>query len=326
MTNKNFFGFSRPATDPAPTPPPAPPGYPNTFLPRAAGSNDGTQRAEVFDPALLHFRHAFRLADPVLRDPHVAWRWLEAKRVASDFVLAACARPPQVDRLVLRGSRLLRAWFGDAAREPGDLDFVARCGLADAPALFQSLIAEVGSRPQPAGVTVDIARVAVDEIWNYSRVPGRRAVFPWSVPGLPAGVVQLDVVLGELLPEPPQWTSVPTEGGGAITLWTATPATSLAWKILWLATDLYPQGKDLFDATLLAERVRLPRELLERAFLAVNEPSNDVYADSAIDWYVDWKAFADEYPGVPGDAASWQQRLANALAPTLSRPTKAPGA
>ena len=28
---------------------------------------------------------------------------------------------------------------------------------------------------------------------------------------------------------------------------------ALAWKLLWLATDTYPQGKDLYDAVLLAE-------------------------------------------------------------------------
>ncbi|PYC74957.1 hypothetical protein C7C45_03455 [Micromonospora arborensis] len=34
---------------------------------------------------------------------------------------------------------------------------------------------------------------------------------------------------------------------------------ALAWKLLWLATDRYPQGKDLYDAALLAEHTTVTK-------------------------------------------------------------------
>jgi len=47
-----------------------------------------------------------------------------AHRAALDHVLTLIVGQPWSDMLVLRGSRLLRAWAGDLAREPADLDFV----------------------------------------------------------------------------------------------------------------------------------------------------------------------------------------------------------
>jgi hypothetical protein len=47
-----------------------------------------------------------------------------AHRIALDHVLSLIAAQPWSDTLVLRGSRLLRAWAGDLAREPADIDFV----------------------------------------------------------------------------------------------------------------------------------------------------------------------------------------------------------
>lgn len=46
-------------------------------------------------------------------------------------------------------------------------------------------------------------------------------------------------------------------------LWERTSARvlSLAWKILWLASDIWAHGKDLYDAVLPAERVTLPEDL-----------------------------------------------------------------
>lgn len=48
----------------------------------------------------------------------------EIRRAALDHVLDLVMALPCSDTLVLRGSRLLRAWAGDLAREPADLDFV----------------------------------------------------------------------------------------------------------------------------------------------------------------------------------------------------------
>jgi hypothetical protein len=47
-----------------------------------------------------------------------------AHRAALDHMLGLIIALPWSDTLVLRGSRLMRAWAGDLAREPADLDFV----------------------------------------------------------------------------------------------------------------------------------------------------------------------------------------------------------
>jgi Nucleotidyl transferase AbiEii toxin, Type IV TA system len=47
-----------------------------------------------------------------------------AHRAALDHVLDLILALPWSDTLVLRGSRLMRVWAGDLAREPADLDFV----------------------------------------------------------------------------------------------------------------------------------------------------------------------------------------------------------
>jgi hypothetical protein len=47
-----------------------------------------------------------------------------AHYAALDHMLSLVIALPWSDTLVLRGSRLMRAWVGDLAREPGDLDFV----------------------------------------------------------------------------------------------------------------------------------------------------------------------------------------------------------
>jgi hypothetical protein len=53
-----------------------------------------------------------------------------ARRAALDHLLGLIITLPHSDMLVLRGSRLLRAWAGDRAREPVDLDFVVLPVLA----------------------------------------------------------------------------------------------------------------------------------------------------------------------------------------------------
>ncbi|WP_406278703.1 hypothetical protein [Embleya sp. NBC_00896] len=51
-------------------------------------------------------------------------RWWAARRTALDHVLRLCVEGSSGGALVLRGSMALTAWLGDAAREPGDLDWV----------------------------------------------------------------------------------------------------------------------------------------------------------------------------------------------------------
>jgi hypothetical protein len=237
------------------------PNFPHTFL---AGSDDGAARTPVFDPALLHFGSAFRPGDPAFDDPSSAARWQDARRRATDHVLRAIAESRWGENLVLRGSRLMRAWFGDVAREPGDLDWVVRPAtilLSDprSTELLAGLTEAVSTRPAPQGLTFLPDTVVEDDIWTYERAAGRRVVFPWRAPELPGGAVQVDVVFGEEFFELPEQMSLATADEGEVTLWTAGLGQSLAWKLLWLETDMHAQGKDLYDAALLAERVFLYR-------------------------------------------------------------------
>ncbi|MFI6579501.1 hypothetical protein [Embleya sp. NPDC050493] len=84
----------------------------------------GVAQSPVFDPALTHYVRAVRAGEPRFEDAAAEARWHRARRAAVDHVLEAVAGSRWVDDLVLRGSVLLKAWYGSTAREPGDLDFV----------------------------------------------------------------------------------------------------------------------------------------------------------------------------------------------------------
>lgn len=65
-------------------------------------------------------------------------------------------------------------------------------------------------------------------------------------------------MFNEHLPAAAEPTEVSLSGDGPAALVLAvTPELSLAWKVQWLITDMYPQAKDLYDAVLLAERTPL---------------------------------------------------------------------
>ncbi|SEK59735.1 nucleotidyl transferase AbiEii/AbiGii toxin family protein [Streptacidiphilus jiangxiensis] len=298
----------------------------------------GDERARQlrhFEPALKQYRNAFRAGDPAFADHDLARAWREARRAALDLVLAGIAASPWADSLVLRGSVLLRTWFGEAAREPGDLDFVVvpptfafdgpeALGLLDGVALAAQRAADAAD----GVVRFDVAGAVSDEIWTYERVPGRRLVLPWSAAGLPGGVVQLDFVFNEELPQEPVPTDLEALSAGSGTagarLLAASPELSLAWKLVWWLGDLHPQGKDLYDAVLLAEDCTLDYELLGAAFMA-SDPSeataparlHDI-ADRAERMSHEWTHFTDEYPDLPQDLDALVDRLLTALAPTFA--------
>jgi hypothetical protein len=211
----------------------------------------------------------------------------------------------------------LRAWLGDTAREPGDLDFVVtpRTLASDSKqtkAMLDGVVAAIAADPGP-GLRADQA--VSEHIWTYDRVPGRRLMFPFDVDGLPQGAVQLDLVFNERLPEPPITVEIPPLGTRVRTV---TPSLSLAWKLQWLVTDDYPQGKDLYDAVLLAEHVaddlaaplELARDLIEPE---LGRLIDEFTVESILSLDVDWDNFRAERPGTNGDAASWLRRLADAL-------------
>lgn len=304
------------------------PHFPGTYLPAAHGGQ--VRQPPIFDPALKQFVHAFRAGEPVFADEETGRRWRWARRTVIDHLVRVVAGSPWCENLVLRGSLLLEAWIGEQARDPGDLDWVVvpQSVTLESPltaAMFKGLIAAVAGAPRVSGtVTLDAGDIAVDDIWTYERAPGRRLLFTWHAEDLPQGTVQLDFVFDERLPAPPEPALIPCAGGGDPTLvQAATPELSLAWKLLWLATDMYPQGKDLYDAVLLAERFTLPPELLRQVLSLSQELTEREVAEFGPDAIraldVDWPEFQGEYPQVEGEASAWTERLARALAPTFSR-------
>ncbi|WP_067225808.1 nucleotidyl transferase AbiEii/AbiGii toxin family protein [Streptomyces sp. NBRC 109706] len=297
---------------------------PPTLLP----TPDGLRQPPVFDPALKQFANAYRAGEPVFEDAAARHAWHRARRTAIDLVLSGLAGGRWAGHLVLRGSVLLATWFGDAARDPGDLDFLVTpvdwamegpetAGLLDDLARD----AEAAARAH-GGVTIDAAGRIVESIWTYERVPGRRMVLPWAAPGTPGGVVQLDIVFNEPLPVPAERTTLRPlgEGPGSAVLG-VTPGLSLAWKLLWLVTDTYPQGKDLYDAVLLAEHTPPSYPLVRDAFLAAGEealrPPGPHWVER-LDVGDGWRHFAADHPELAARATDFPDRLLRVLGPLLA--------
>ncbi|MFC8717526.1 nucleotidyl transferase AbiEii/AbiGii toxin family protein [Kitasatospora sp. NPDC057198] len=293
---------------------------PLTFRPIGDGR---ARQIAVFDPSLKQYFSAYRTADPRYADPALAAAWLAARRTAMDAVLSAVAASRWADHLVLRGSVVLRAWFGAAAREPGDLDFVLTPAdwTPDDPRTAE-LLRELTAAVPTAGPVRFLPGEAVDEeIWTYERVPGRRLLLPWTADGLPGGGIQLDFVFTEHLPLPPE----PLEAAPGAVLRVAGRELSLAWKLLWLATDSYPQPKDLYDAVLLAESTPLRYGVLREVFtggeawLAEAPPGPESVPGAEPDTGgADWAHFREEYPELTTSGEELARRLAAALAPVLA--------
>ncbi|RSO11483.1 nucleotidyl transferase AbiEii/AbiGii toxin family protein, partial [Streptomyces sp. WAC 06725] len=102
----------------------------------------------------------------------------------------------------------------------------------------------------------------------------------------------------------------------------ATPALSLAWKILWLVTDRYPEGKDLYDAVLLAESTELPFPLLRSVFRGVEDgyyDRNPVLLKNLTWTEQDWDEFRKDHPEHDAPAEyTYVNRLVTALASTYA--------
>ena len=111
---------------PAPVAPRQPPGqFPATFDPdRPPSVTAEVSQPRVFDPSLLNFRNAFRWGEPTFTDPTVSGEWALARHRVMTHLLTRVAESPAADSLMLRGSVLLKLWLGEAARDPGDLDWI----------------------------------------------------------------------------------------------------------------------------------------------------------------------------------------------------------
>lgn len=291
--------------------------YPKTYGP-------SEQVQKIFDPSMRYRASAHRPAEPELDEPLLA-QWRVANRTAMQRVLSVVAESPWRNHLVLRGSSVLAVWYGDRAREPHDLDWVVQpdsMGIHDLAAqqLERGIINAVCA--QATGdelVQFNTQTITTENLWTYDRVPGRRLCFPWKSPGLPSASVQMDIVYNETLLTPPEATKLSLVGNDGPSVLVASREESLAWKLLWLSTDQYPQGKDLFDAVLLAENVSLPEGLFEVVMERYLDSAPNVWrapelSDShwrtgIISARVDWKNFLAEMPAIEGTPEAWLARL-----------------
>ncbi|MFE2109933.1 nucleotidyl transferase AbiEii/AbiGii toxin family protein [Kitasatospora sp. NPDC059463] len=289
---------------------------PRSVLPIDDGA---VHQQPVFDPALAGYTRALRPSEPAFTDPALAERWLAARREALNTVLSAVAASPWAQHLVLRGSVLLRAWYGEQAREPGDLDFVVQptdWPLEDERTGRMLTELAAGAEALSGAVRLHADRAVDDDIWTYGRVPGRRLVLPWTAPDLPGGTVQLDFVFTEHLPAAPEPCELPGVDGPLLA---ATAELSLAWKILWLVSDSHPQGKDLYDAVLLSRTTGVSYALLREVFTRSEEHYArwPVLPRDIADAEVDWDEFAKDHPGFAEPVDDYPAELLAGLATTF---------
>ena len=284
------------------------------------------EQPRLFDPSMKHLSSAYRRGDPTGPGSH---DWLTRRSQIFETILSAVAGSPLRESLCIRGSVLLRRYLGDVSRVPGDIDWVVlpatvkvndEHGRGIIEALKQLL-----SESTFSGAALHVDDAVLDSIWTYDRVPGRRLTIPWSSDDIAPGTVQMDFVYGEELWTPP--VQLALNGTTDLHIKAASPELSLAWKLLWLATDMHPQGKDLYDAVLLAEAHEISEVLIERAFSEASQwtsttPIGHVAGRSVIDsWPVDaieWETLIAEYPQIEGTASQWKNRLANAIFPPIS--------
>ncbi|WP_231935168.1 nucleotidyl transferase AbiEii/AbiGii toxin family protein [Micromonospora viridifaciens] len=176
------------------------PDYPPTYQPLPA--SPAVRQRAAFDPALKQYPNAYRAGEPHFLVAATGQVWANARRAAMNHVLATIAATTWGQHLVLRGSVTMAAWVGEAAREPGDLDFVVTphtitSDSTDARTLLEDIKTAVRTAPG-AGLQPD--RITESAIWTYERADGRRLVIPFSTPEAPDGHVQIDIVFGEKLP------------------------------------------------------------------------------------------------------------------------------
>jgi hypothetical protein len=273
-----------------------------------SGYPSESNRADVFDPALRQFQFAFVKGEPpqITDGQRHALKWI--RKEAIDAGLEAIAESTCADRLVVRGGVTLVEWFPGRARAPKDLDLVVRPESLAAEAadeLLQALIRDLEkslTRHQ-----FRLGEPAIDAIWTYERAEGRRITIPWQS-GAMKSELQVDLVFREPMIEAPVPTEVMLAGKPRSILF-ATRAESLAWKLMWLETDNYPQGKDLFDAILLAQATPISVELLRAVFAAKGVAWEEIYESPELvrRWMIDLAPFRAAYPEHDADIPAIEQ-------------------
>ena len=221
----------------------------------------------------------------------------------------------------------MRAFIGDAAREPGDIDWVIvpetmRMDQSAAHQILDGIIHVVSTDSSLGEVVIEASGITQTDIWTYDRAPGRRLAFPWRCADLPPAVVQMDFVFEQKLHSPTSDVKISLMEEEEVSLKSASREESLAWKLLWLHSDIHPQGKDLYDAALLAENTALSANLLKQVFQDADQlkhlgTARDFPFEADPKARVDWDNFIKECPWVSGSADEWMSRLIHALRPTI---------
>jgi hypothetical protein len=304
------------------------------YSPASLLASQGTPEAprpKLFDPALKQFGHAFRHGEPVFQDLALGDAWRRSRRRVVDHLVKALAVPEVCDRLVLRGSLLLKLWLGEHARTPGDIDWVVLppgCTVQghEAKVFFDRIVAAIRAADTPAGIRLFTNGNIVDDIWTYERAPGKRVIVGWQADNLPPGTVQIDFVFGEPLPDNPEPIEYFTADGELVKLLAAGREASLIWKLVWLATDIYPQGKDLYDAVLLARTVVPRLDKLDAALLAQDNRADPWTPETPHEWAIDWENFLADYPHVAGTWREYRDELVDLLRPMFDPAPPAGGA
>ncbi|WP_164545204.1 nucleotidyl transferase AbiEii/AbiGii toxin family protein [Antribacter gilvus] len=177
--------------------------------------------------------------------------------------------------------------------------------------MLEGIVAALAANPGPG---LRAADAVLEDIWTYERAEGRRLLVPYDIdqPGpWPEATVQIDIVFDEALAVDPVEVALTPSGAR---LRAAPPELQLAWKILWLTTDGFPQGKDLYDAVLLAEAVDVPWPLLAEVLRPERRADADAFtAEKILDLDVDWDNHLAGSPGTAGTQRDWLDRLAIAL-------------
>jgi hypothetical protein len=213
-------------------------------------------------------------------------------------------------------------WLTDDEDGEPDTDPAPPGGLLEMVRAFPVLDGPTGK------ITLDPDRATTTGLWGYYGPGGAgvRLTIPWRADGLPDAVASCDFAqqeVGHDLVGEPVLTAIPRgDGGWPTTVRTVDRALSLAWKLQWLHTDNQPdriaQGKDLYDAVLLAEDpatdLTLPhlRTVFEPAWHHTTGGPKQV-AEWIHSWQLDWDTFQATHPQVAGTATDWLDRLADAL-------------
>ncbi|MBB6048644.1 nucleotidyl transferase AbiEii/AbiGii toxin family protein [Armatimonas rosea] len=263
--------------------------------------------------------------EPHFTTPEERTYWYAARQQVIEFLLWQLAHSPWQSELVLRGSLPLKLWLGERGREPGDIDSLVPSAQEDVGwAIFETLSRRLEKQSSLGQVTIIREKAICATLWEYTDLPGQRLIFPWRTTDGWFGTVQMDIALNDPMPSAPIPLRYTMGDGTVLDFLSASPEQALAWKLLWLHTDTIAQGKDLYDAVLLAEAFPLDRALLA-ATLQTDSNRLPFHRETILAWQVDWVGFVDAYPNLTADVyvhgavGQWLKRLAQALRPTFDQ-------